>query len=49
MDDFISFLIQEIGLELDAADEASNHEEVEEATANARRYLDRLQGLLGGK
>lgn len=45
----MTFLIEEVRLQLDKADEASCHEEVEEATESARRYLDRLEALLGGK
>lgn len=49
MDEFTAFLLQEVRLQLDAADDASTHDEVEEATTNARRYLDRLEEKLGGK
>lgn len=48
MDEFTSFLIEEIQLQLDQIDEASSHEEVEDATENARRYLERLKAKLGG-
>lgn len=47
--DFSSFLIEEIRLQLERIDEASNHEEVEEGTDNARRYLIKLEELIGGE